>query len=101
MSSVKELVKRWYPDLASAHPNKMGSHRALGDIRESVNELRFYRERVFVPAALVQEPPEGSGSPNGDGREPRRMTSCSIRCQRPPARRSRQHPAGRRWMPSA
>jgi oligoribonuclease len=62
VSSVKELVKRWYPDLTSAHPNKMGSHRALGDIRESVNELRFYRQRVFVPA-FVQEPHEGS--PNG------------------------------------
>ena len=63
VSSVKELVKRWYPGLSSAHPNKVGSHRALDDIRESVNELRFYRERVFVPVALVQEPHEGS--PNG------------------------------------
>lgn len=49
VSSVKELVKRWYPELERAHPNKVGSHRALDDIRESVNELRFYRERVFVP----------------------------------------------------
>src|SRR3954451_16700269 len=53
VSSVNELVKRWYPGLASAHPNKTGSHRALDDIRESVNELRFYRERVFVPSLVV------------------------------------------------
>jgi oligoribonuclease len=53
VSSVKELVKRWYPELGAAHLNKTGAHRALDDIRESVKELRFYRERVFVPAALA------------------------------------------------
>ena len=60
VSSVKELVKRWYPGLEAARPSQQGSHRALDDIRASVEELRFYRERVFVvaaaPAAATSEP---------------------------------------------
>jgi oligoribonuclease len=48
VSSVKELVKRWYPDLDSKRPRGQGSHRALDDIRESVRELVYYREHVFV-----------------------------------------------------
>jgi len=50
VSSVKELVRRWYPGLTNGRPYKVGTHRALDDIRESVAELRFYRERVFVPS---------------------------------------------------
>jgi oligoribonuclease len=50
VSSVKELVRRWYPSLNKGQPYKAGSHRALDDIRESIAELRFYRERVFVPS---------------------------------------------------
>ena len=49
VSSIKELVKRWYPKVA--RPQKTGQHRALDDIRDSIDELRFYRERVFVPPA--------------------------------------------------
>ncbi len=49
VSSVKELVRRWYPSVRAQRPRKAGSHRALDDIRESVAELRYYRERVFVP----------------------------------------------------
>lgn len=49
VSSVKELVRRWYPSVRSDRPKKAGAHRALDDIRESVAELRYYRERVFVP----------------------------------------------------
>lgn len=49
VSSVKELVKRWYPDVASARPHGTGTHRALDDIRESVSELVYYREHVFAP----------------------------------------------------
>jgi oligoribonuclease len=45
VSSVKELVRRWYPDLGA--PAKSETHRALDDIRESIAELRFYREHVF------------------------------------------------------
>jgi oligoribonuclease len=49
VSSVKELVRRWYPAVRSQRPRKIGSHRALDDIQESVAELRYYRERVFRP----------------------------------------------------
>ena len=48
VSSIKELVKRWYPSSLHA-PAKKGHHLALDDIRESVEELRWYREHVFVP----------------------------------------------------
>jgi oligoribonuclease len=50
VSSVKELVKRWYPELDAKRPRGHGSHRALDDIRESVRELAYYREHVFVPS---------------------------------------------------
>jgi oligoribonuclease len=58
VSSVKELVRRWYPDVRSGRPRKQGSHRALDDIRESVEELRYYRTSVFRPpteAATIAE----------------------------------------------
>lgn len=48
VSSIKELVRRWYPRVYFALPEKTGNHRALGDIRESIAELRYYREAVFV-----------------------------------------------------
>jgi oligoribonuclease len=51
VSSVKELVRRWYPQVKNALPHKAGSHRALDDIRSSINELQFYRERAFVQVA--------------------------------------------------
>jgi oligoribonuclease len=47
VSTVKELVRRWYPDVAEALPDKAGRHRALDDIRESIAELRYYREKIF------------------------------------------------------
>jgi oligoribonuclease len=49
VSTVKELVRRWYPDLYVNGPKKLGSHRALGDVRESIDELRYYRTTVFRP----------------------------------------------------
>jgi oligoribonuclease len=49
VSSVKELARRWYPRVYFASPPKHGGHRALADIRESIQELRYYREAVFVP----------------------------------------------------
>lgn len=49
VSSVKELARRWYPRAYYASPAKRGGHRALADILESVAELRYYREAVFVP----------------------------------------------------
>jgi oligoribonuclease len=49
VSSVKELARRWYPRTYYAAPAKRGGHRALTDIRESIEELRYYRRTVFVP----------------------------------------------------
>lgn len=49
VSSVKELVRRWYPRVYFASPAKQGGHRALADITESIQELRYYRAAVFVP----------------------------------------------------
>ena len=81
VSSIKELARRWYPRAYFSSPAKHGGHRALADIRESVQELRYYREAVFVPqpgpdsatareiAARYSEPATahgaGSGSPGG------------------------------------
>ena len=74
VSSVKELARRWYPRAYYASPEKKGGHRALADILESVEELRYYREAIFVPqpgpttdearaiAAAMQ-----NGSPGSDG----------------------------------
>jgi oligoribonuclease len=49
VSSIKELSRRWYPRVYFNAPAKSGGHRALADIRESIAELRYYREAVFVP----------------------------------------------------
>ena len=48
VSSVKELARRWYPRAYFNSPKKTGGHRALADILESVQELRYYRSTVFV-----------------------------------------------------
>ena len=68
VSGIKELVRRWYPRVYFASPEKRGGHRALGDIRDSIQELKYYRSTVFVPlpgpdadaartAALTLQPP--------------------------------------------
>jgi len=49
VSSIKELTKRWYPRAYYNTPEKTGNHRALADIRESIAELRYYRDAVMVP----------------------------------------------------
>lgn len=49
VSTVKELVRRWYPEAFEGRPKKKGKHRALDDIRESIEELRWYRANVFKP----------------------------------------------------
>ena len=50
VSSIKELARRWYPRAYFAAPSKRGNHRALADILESIEELRYYRAAVFVPS---------------------------------------------------
>ena len=49
VSSIKELAKRWYPRVYQSQPAKGLAHRALADILESVQELQFYRQTLFVP----------------------------------------------------
>jgi oligoribonuclease len=49
VSSIKELSRRWYPRAYFNAPAKTGNHRALADIQESIEELRYYRAAVFVP----------------------------------------------------
>jgi oligoribonuclease len=50
VSTIKELARRWYPGALDAVPRKATAHRALDDIQESIAELRWYREHVFVPS---------------------------------------------------
>lgn len=50
VSSIKELSRRWFPKAYFSSPPKRGNHRALADIQESIEELRYYREAVFVAA---------------------------------------------------
>ncbi|WP_454698795.1 oligoribonuclease [Arthrobacter humicola] len=50
VSTIKELSRRWFARAYFQAPAKHGGHRALGDIKDSIDELRYYREAVFVPA---------------------------------------------------
>ena len=75
VSSVKELARRWHPEVIAKRPFKTGQHRALDDIRESVTELQYYRERVFLPVAT----PAAAAAPAGPGR--RRRDGSSTRSQ--------------------
>ncbi|MDN5824745.1 MAG: oligoribonuclease [Arthrobacter sp.] len=50
VSTLKELARRWYARAYFQSPPKTGNHRALGDIRDSINELRYYRKAIMVPA---------------------------------------------------
>ena len=59
VSTIKELARRWYPEVLNGAPQKGASHRALDDIKESIYELRHYRETVFrEPATTEASPPE-------------------------------------------
>jgi oligoribonuclease len=53
VSSLKELCRRWYPTIYRGRPGKKEAHRALDDIRESVAELRYYRETMLKPAEVA------------------------------------------------
>ena len=79
VSSIKELCRRWYPRIYYGQPEKGLAHRALADIRESIRELRYYRDTAFVPppgpstseiadavAALDATPPPGPAA-DSDG----------------------------------
>ncbi len=64
VSTIKELARRWYPDVVAAAPRKGGSHRAMDDIRESVAELRYFRDRVFRPATVGEAASDGDKPPS-------------------------------------
>ena len=93
VSSIKELSRRWFPRAYFAAPAKHGGHRALADILESIEELRYYREAVFVPApgpdsATAREiasrygtPPPAEGVETeaaADGRRRRAAPACRL-----------------------
>jgi oligoribonuclease len=63
VSTVKELARRWYPAVLAAAPRKVGSHRALGDITESIEELRYYRQHLFRSPTEPGPAAEGPGAP--------------------------------------
>ena len=70
VSSIKELARRWFPRAYFSAPAKRGNHRALADIQESIEELRYYREAVFVPRP-------GPDSDDGQGASPRSTAARS------------------------
>ena len=55
VSSFKELCRRWYPEEYRGRPDKREAHRALGDVRESIAELRYYREAMLRPPEPLAE----------------------------------------------
>jgi oligoribonuclease len=60
VSTIKELCRRWYPGVLAGAPGKQTSHRAMDDIKESIAELVYYRDAIFVPSAA--EKPKESGT---------------------------------------
>ncbi|HTW09631.1 MAG TPA: oligoribonuclease [Acidimicrobiales bacterium] len=60
VSTIKELARRWYPEIYANAPRKQGAHRALDDIKESVEELKFWRSAIFRERSLPL--PEGRGT---------------------------------------
>lgn len=56
VSSIKELARRWFPRALYLAPAKSGNHRALADIQESIEELRYYRDALFVPQPGPEAP---------------------------------------------
>jgi oligoribonuclease len=71
VSSFKELCRRWYPAVYKHRPDKAETHRALDDIRESIEELRYYRTNMLLPEepkdAGPTTPPEPEDGIAADG----------------------------------
>ena len=61
VSSIKELARRWYPKTYFSAPDKTGNHRALGDIRDSIAELAYYRQSLFAQVPNNSTPDETNG----------------------------------------
>jgi oligoribonuclease len=67
VSSIKELCRRWYPDVYKKRPSKAEAHRALDDIRESIAELRYYRDTIMRPPDENTPPPSPTADAAADG----------------------------------
>ena len=67
VSTIKELCRRWLPDIYKAAPTKLGGHRALQDIRESVAELAYYRGAVFDRAATDSAATDSAATTEREG----------------------------------
>ncbi|HTP15075.1 MAG TPA: oligoribonuclease [Streptosporangiaceae bacterium] len=83
VSSIKELARRWYPRAYFASPPKHGGHRALADIRESIRELQYYRETIFVPppgpdTAAARAAAARYGGQQADGGEAEGQTGSAM-----------------------
>jgi oligoribonuclease len=66
VSTLKELCRRWAPQVYAGRPQKLTAHRALDDVRESIAELKYYKENFLSPSAAVA----GAGAPPGGDAEP-------------------------------
>jgi len=60
VSTIKELARRWYPQVIAKQPPKKDTHRALDDIRDSIDELRYYRAQIFVPPPALPALPSAT-----------------------------------------
>lgn len=82
VTTLKELARRWYPTALDTAPRKEVGHRALDDITESINELRHYRQTLFIPEISGRSPhatPPQSSVPGREGTEPvKSAESASI-----------------------
>lgn len=56
VSSIKELARRWYPEAFAAAPRKLGAHRAMDDIKESIEELKYWRNTIFRERSFTSGP---------------------------------------------
>jgi oligoribonuclease len=66
VSTVKELARRWHPQALERAPRKAGGHRALADIRESIEEMRYWRSAVFVSADGAQPATEAADAADAE-----------------------------------
>jgi len=58
VSTIKELARRWFPQIIAKQKAKKETHRALDDIRESIDELRYYKQHLFVAPPAPPTPPQ-------------------------------------------
>ncbi len=70
VSTLKELARRWNPSIVKGAPEKDTTHRALDDVRESIEELRYYREHLFVPAEATSPTAASADADGGAGEAP-------------------------------